>query len=192
MFDPPGDLVTLSLAGANRDPAVFEDPDAFDVRRPNVNLQVGFAHGPHVCLGMHLARLETRIASIARSHGCPACGSTRPARPSSKGSSSGSRPASGHGGTSWNGARRDTALPGCASDRARRSPPSPSAPAFARQLGRHEIGRGGGAVQFAAPDRTSPLSASEVSNLHGEGSALRPGSASRPDSRSSDGRPSIE
>lgn len=57
-----GDLVTLSLAGANRDPAVFEDPDAFDVRRPNVNLQVGFAHGPHVCLGMHLARLETRIA----------------------------------------------------------------------------------------------------------------------------------
>jgi cytochrome P450 len=57
-----GDLVTLSLAGANRDPAVFADPDRFDVQRDNVNLQVGFAHGPHVCLGMHLARLETRVA----------------------------------------------------------------------------------------------------------------------------------
>lgn len=57
-----GDLVTVSLAGANRDPAVFTDPDRFDIRRHNVNLQVGFAHGPHVCLGMHLARLETRVA----------------------------------------------------------------------------------------------------------------------------------
>ena len=57
-----GDLVTVSLAGANRDPAVFAEPDRFDVRRDNVGLQVGFAHGPHVCLGMHLARLETRVA----------------------------------------------------------------------------------------------------------------------------------
>ena len=57
-----GDLVTLSLAGANRDPAVFPDPDRFDLGRPNLNLQVAFAHGPHVCLGMHLARLETRVA----------------------------------------------------------------------------------------------------------------------------------
>ena len=57
-----GDLVTLSLAGANRDPAVFADPDRFDVQRDNVKLQVGFAHGSHVCLGMHLARLETRVA----------------------------------------------------------------------------------------------------------------------------------
>ena len=64
-----GQLVTISLAGANRDPAVFADPDRFDVRRANVGLQVGFAHGPHVCLGMHLARLETRVAlerAIAR------------------------------------------------------------------------------------------------------------------------------
>jgi cytochrome P450 len=57
-----GDLVTLSLAGANRDPAVFANPDRFDLERPNLNLQVAFAHGPHVCLGMHLARLETRVA----------------------------------------------------------------------------------------------------------------------------------
>lgn len=57
-----GDLVTVSLAGANRDPEVFTDPDRFDVQRQNAHLHVGFAHGPHVCLGMHLARLETRVA----------------------------------------------------------------------------------------------------------------------------------
>ncbi|MET9912778.1 cytochrome P450 [Streptomyces sp. NPDC006476] len=57
-----GDLVTVSLAGANRDPAVFPDPDRFDVRRPEARLQLAFAHGPHHCLAAHLARLETRIA----------------------------------------------------------------------------------------------------------------------------------
>jgi cytochrome P450 len=57
-----GDLVTVSLAGANRDPAVFPDPDRFDVRRANARLQLAFAHGPHHCIAAHLARLETRIA----------------------------------------------------------------------------------------------------------------------------------
>jgi cytochrome P450 len=57
-----GDQVTVSLAGANRDPAVFEDPDRFDIRRPNAGKHLAFAHGPHFCLGAHLARLEARIA----------------------------------------------------------------------------------------------------------------------------------
>jgi cytochrome P450 len=57
-----GELVRLSIAGANRDPAVFRDPDRFDVRRENARLQIAFAHGPHVCLGMHLARLEAHSA----------------------------------------------------------------------------------------------------------------------------------
>jgi cytochrome P450 len=57
-----GDLVRLSIAGANRDPDVFPDPDRFHVRRENARLQIAFAHGPHVCLGMHLARLEAHTA----------------------------------------------------------------------------------------------------------------------------------
>jgi cytochrome P450 len=56
-----GDLVRLSLAGANRDPAVFEAPDEFELDRPN-RRHVAFAQGPHVCVGVHLARLEARAA----------------------------------------------------------------------------------------------------------------------------------
>lgn len=57
-----GDLVSVSIAGANRDPAVFSDPDRFDVRRPNARLNLAFAQGPHFCLGAQLARTETTIA----------------------------------------------------------------------------------------------------------------------------------
>jgi cytochrome P450 len=57
-----GDQVTVSIAGANRDPAVFGDPDAFDLRRPGAGRQLAFAHGPHFCLGAHLARLEAQAA----------------------------------------------------------------------------------------------------------------------------------
>jgi cytochrome P450 len=56
------ELVRVSLAAANRDPAVFPDPDRYDVHRQNARLQAAFAHGPHVCLGMHLARLEAQVA----------------------------------------------------------------------------------------------------------------------------------
>lgn len=55
-----GDLVRVSLAAANRDPEVFEHPDRFDIRRPSQH--VTFARGPHACLGIHLARLETAAA----------------------------------------------------------------------------------------------------------------------------------
>ncbi|HEY4853850.1 MAG TPA: cytochrome P450 [Streptosporangiaceae bacterium] len=57
-----GDLVTVSLAGAGRDPAVFPDPDRFNVRRGNARLHLAFARGPHFCLGAHLARLEAQAA----------------------------------------------------------------------------------------------------------------------------------
>ena len=77
------ELVRVSLAGANRDPSVFDDPDRFDVRRPNARLQVAFAHGPHVCLGMHLARIEAHVAltrALARLPGLR-LDPTRPAAP---------------------------------------------------------------------------------------------------------------
>jgi len=57
-----GQLVTISIAAANRDPATFADPDRFDVHRANASLHLAFARGPHVCIGMHLARLEAHTA----------------------------------------------------------------------------------------------------------------------------------
>jgi cytochrome P450 len=57
-----GDLVSVSIPGANRDPVVFSDPDRFDVRRGNARLNLAFAQGPHFCLGAQLARAETTIA----------------------------------------------------------------------------------------------------------------------------------
>jgi cytochrome P450 len=56
------ELVTISIAGANRDPDFFPDPGRFDVRRENARHQIAFAAGPHVCIGMHLARLEANTA----------------------------------------------------------------------------------------------------------------------------------
>ena len=56
-----GDLVYLSLGAANRDPEVFSEPDRFDVgRSDNRHLAIGV--GPHVCLGMTLARRELEVA----------------------------------------------------------------------------------------------------------------------------------
>ncbi len=57
-----GELVRVSIAGANRDPRVFEEPDRFDVRRRGARRHIAFAHGPHVCIGIHLARLEATAA----------------------------------------------------------------------------------------------------------------------------------
>jgi cytochrome P450 len=55
-----GDAVYLSIAAADRDPAVFADPDRLDLRRdPNPHL--GFGWGLHHCLGAPLARLESRV-----------------------------------------------------------------------------------------------------------------------------------
>jgi cytochrome P450 len=57
-----GDLVRVSITAANRDPAVFSDPDLFELRRTNVRSQLSFGRGPHVCVAMELARLEARVA----------------------------------------------------------------------------------------------------------------------------------
>ncbi|HEX6944591.1 MAG TPA: cytochrome P450, partial [Casimicrobiaceae bacterium] len=57
-----GDLVRISITAANRDPATFPEPDRFDPSRENVRRHLAFAGGPHVCVGMHLARLEAHTA----------------------------------------------------------------------------------------------------------------------------------
>lgn len=56
-----GDKAVLYYASANRDSAVFDDPDAFDItRKPNPHLGFG-GPGPHFCLGAHLARREVTV-----------------------------------------------------------------------------------------------------------------------------------
>lgn len=76
-----GELVRVSLTAANRDPAVFPDPDTFDARRANVRAQLSFAKGPHVCVAMDLARLEARVAIGTLAARAPELRLVRPSEP---------------------------------------------------------------------------------------------------------------
>jgi len=57
---PAGSPVSVNLGAANRDPSRWNDPDRFDIFREQ-KPHIAFAFGAHVCLGMHLARMETRV-----------------------------------------------------------------------------------------------------------------------------------
>ena len=58
---PAGARVFLLWAAANRDPAVFRNPDSLDLNRKNMTEHLGFGHGIHFCIGARLARMEARI-----------------------------------------------------------------------------------------------------------------------------------
>ena len=58
---PRGSVMVGLLAGANRDPEVFPDPDRFDVARENAREHVSFSAGRHYCLGAALARMEGQV-----------------------------------------------------------------------------------------------------------------------------------
>ena len=58
---PAGSIVNTCIGAANRDETVYDDPDRFDIFRER-RQHVTFGWGPHMCLGMHLARMETRVA----------------------------------------------------------------------------------------------------------------------------------
>jgi cytochrome P450 len=57
---PGGAVVTVCLGVGNRDETYFDDPDRYDVHRPE-RPHLSFSSGPHMCLGMHLARIEMGI-----------------------------------------------------------------------------------------------------------------------------------
>lgn len=59
---PPGTTVMLVNGAANRDPAVFDDPNRFDVARSNARQHLAFGFGAHVCPGASLARAEARVS----------------------------------------------------------------------------------------------------------------------------------
>lgn len=58
---PPGANVVTVLAGANRDPKLFVDPETFDVGRENAKEHLAFSSGRHYCLGASLARMEGEV-----------------------------------------------------------------------------------------------------------------------------------
>jgi cytochrome P450 len=59
-----GQKVVVWFSSANRDPEVFEEPDRFDVGR-SAGDHLAFGHGPHFCLGAHLAREQMRALFAA-------------------------------------------------------------------------------------------------------------------------------
>ncbi|MFD4941380.1 cytochrome P450 [Streptomyces sp. NPDC058239] len=67
---PAGEPVLISLAGADRDPGRYPEPDRFDIRR-DAQGHLAFGHGVHFCLGAPLARMEGRIAIRTLLERCP-------------------------------------------------------------------------------------------------------------------------
>jgi cytochrome P450 len=58
---PDGAILIVNMGAANHDATRWADADSFDINRQST-AHVAFASGPHMCLGMHLARMETKVA----------------------------------------------------------------------------------------------------------------------------------
>jgi cytochrome P450 len=56
-----GDKLYLAYAAANRDPAVFDDPDRFDITRTNAKRHLSFGTGPRVCIGARLVHIQLKL-----------------------------------------------------------------------------------------------------------------------------------
>lgn len=59
---PPAEAIALIYASANRDETVFPEPDKFILDRPNIAQHLAFGRGPHNCPGVHLGRMQLRVA----------------------------------------------------------------------------------------------------------------------------------
>ena len=77
---PAGGMVMRNIAAANRDPAVYDDPDRLDISREPSTPVLSFGGGAHYCLGSHLARLELREALTIITRRMPNPRRTEPAR----------------------------------------------------------------------------------------------------------------
>ena len=72
-----GDKLVMYYGAANRDPAVFENPESFDItRKPNPH--IAFGTGTHFCMGSHMARLEMRVTLEELLRRFPNLSMTRP------------------------------------------------------------------------------------------------------------------
>lgn len=76
---PCGTLIVVYTGAANRDPAVYEDPDRLDIRRQGAPPIQTFGGGTHYCLGAHLARLELAEALMVMTRRMPGVRRTSPA-----------------------------------------------------------------------------------------------------------------
>jgi cytochrome P450 len=68
---PKGTRILLNFAAANRQPDAFEQPDTFDIRRPNAARHISFGKGIHYCLGANMAKLEAQLVLTALTERIP-------------------------------------------------------------------------------------------------------------------------